>query len=98
MNPAPAPLDRLFRGAAAARRAPVPDTVPFAVEARVLAALRGMAGGADPWFAFLPLCRAGLAVALSLAVLALLVGLRPLPDEHDEPDFPNPVVELTYLP
>jgi hypothetical protein len=98
MNPAPDPLDRLFRSAAAARRAPVPDAVPFAVQARVLAALRRGPAGTDPWFAFLPLCRAGLAVAVSLALLAVLVGLRPVPEELDEPDFPNPVVELTYLP
>lgn len=99
MNPPPDSLARLFRAAAAARREPAPARVPFAVESRVLAALRRAGpAGTDPWFAFLPLCRAGLAVAVCLAALALLVGLRPVADDVEEADFPNPVVELTYLP
>lgn len=101
MNPPPDPLDRLFRAAARSPRRRASE-VPFAVEAAALAGLRqGQAGSreADDWFAFLPIFRAGLAVAAAVALLALAVSFRvAAPPEADEIQFLAPVQELTYAP
>jgi len=99
MKPAQ-PLDRLFRAAARAPRESMPEA-SAALEAGVLAALRrARAGEADPWGAFLPLFRAGLAVAACVALLALAVGLRSAtPPETDETAFlAIPTLELSYVP
>lgn len=91
------PLDRLFRAAA---RAPqeAPATVPFPLEARVLAALR-QGPRPDDWFAFLPLFRGGLAVAVGVALIALAIGLRDTtPPVNEESFILDSTLELTYLP
>jgi len=99
MKPSPDPLDRLFRAAARAPREIVPPA-SFAFEAGVLAALHRPPGDTDEWFAFLPLFRAGLAVAACLALIALAASWRPdSPSESDESAFlVTPAIELTYLP
>jgi hypothetical protein len=75
--------------------------MPPHLQAAVLSTLRQAPPRRDAmeaWFPFLPLCRAGLAVAVGLALLSLLLGLRPLPPDPEDGNFPNPVLELTYLP
>ena len=102
MNASPDPLDRLFRAAARASDAAIPS-VPRSVEAGVLAELRAQpTAERDPWFAFLPLFRAGLAVAASLVLLAVLIGLKPATPapslEAEEDVFLTSAIELNYLP
>jgi hypothetical protein len=75
MKPIDEQLSRLLRAAAAAPQE-LPDTLPFAVEARVLANWRAMAAQGEPLpLPLLPVFRRGLACACVLMVVALVFGV-----------------------
>jgi hypothetical protein len=63
-------LDRLLRNASAARQA-APSEMPFAVEARVMAAWRQSRGGVSDFAAGLRLLRYGLGIACAVALVAV---------------------------
>ena len=79
MNETNQRLERLFR-AAARHKERTPAEVPFAVEARALAAWRG-AVAANGWLAALPLFRRACAVACAItaAVVVLSYAAAPAP-------------------
>ena len=88
-------LQRLFKAAASVPR-PEPGGPTFALEARVLAALRASHGG--EWDGLLRFLRVGLGFASVLMVVIIALSLRGMAkNPADEFAMPNVVLNLALL-
>lgn len=96
MNPIDSCLDRLFRAARVSWEAPT--EVPFAVEARVLAAWRrGVEAGVGD-FVFLPLIRGACLCACAIILISTALTLGSLTDPPpSELVFVDTVIQLSLM-
>ncbi len=98
MNDGNTPLDRLLRAAARSPREATLSTLPFPVEARVLAAWRSSRSEGSGWIGlWLRTGLAGAAVALALTLAVTWSHLRPDP-EDDEYAVANATLYVAVSP
>ena len=99
MNSTNQQLERLLKSAARASR-PLPDEIPFATQARVLAHWRRLPSGAgDLAQMLLPLFRRAALCACLLMLLSIAFSYRTiLSAENEEVILANAAVDLTLLP
>lgn len=92
-------LEHLLKSAARARR-PLPEQVPFALEARVLAQWRrGSAAAGEAAQFFLPLLRRAALCACLLMLLSIAFSYRALlSGDNDEVALANSAIDLSVLP